>query len=81
MQVMMDRMLELEAKVIKMSAATNAEAIKFAGLGFTTSLEAAAWLDINAGSEYGFLVDFYTVMEHVSYNVSSPDTLATMTKL
>jgi len=67
MQVMMDRMLELEAKVLKMSAATNAEAIKFAGLGFTTSLEAAAWLEINApGSEYGFLVDFHAVMEHIS---------------
>ena len=81
MQVMMDRMLELEAKVLKMSAATNAEAIKFAGLGFTTSSEAAAWLEIHASSDYGFLVDFHTVMEHVSFNVSTSDTLATMTKL
>ncbi len=54
----------------------------FHNLGFKSKRKADAWLIINAPKqEFGYLVDFYTVMEHINQQFTGMDLLSSLGKL
>ena len=50
--------------------------IKFHGLDFTSKDQADAWLELHSPQgDFGFLVDFHTLMEHVHHSITGVDSL------
>jgi len=56
--------LETELRIVK--SANDNSAIKYSGLGFRSQKECDAWIEANQpSSDYGLLLDFNGIMEHV----------------
>ena len=55
---------------------SKVEAIKFNNLGFLSKFESDAWLELHvlAGS-FGYIIDFYTLMEHIHHVITGVDSL------
>ena len=61
------RLDEMSTRVAKVTAETDEQAIRFAGLGFRSRREADAWLAIHLPDHCcGLIVDAHIVMEHVN---------------
>ena len=75
------RMTKVEQEVVRVGA-SEGENILFYNLGFRSKTESDAWLEINAPQqEFGYLVDFHTVMEHIQQQITGMDSLASLGKL
>jgi hypothetical protein len=60
------RLDDVSARLSKVTAETDEQAIRFAGLGFRSTKEANAWLVMNLPEHpCGLIVDVHIVMEHV----------------
>mmetsp|Transcript_2269 Transcript_2269/g.3186 ORF Transcript_2269/g.3186 Transcript_2269/m.3186 type:complete len:82 (+) Transcript_2269:1940-2185(+) len=65
-----------------LKATQDEQAIKFSSLGFCSSSEAAAWLSLHSVSrDFGYLVDFHTLIEHVHANIANEDSLKSMERI
>ena len=59
------------------SRASEGAAVGFHNLGFRSKTEPKAWLQLNAPiDQFGFIVDFHTVMEHVHQQITGVDSLS-----
>ena len=64
------------------SRASEGAAIGFHNLGFRSKTESKAWLQLNAPiDQFGFIVDFHTVMEHIHQQITGVDSLSSLGKL
>ena len=77
----MSRLSRLEQELAK-SKAADGEGVGFHNLGFQSRNEANAWLELHAPkNQFGFIVDFHTVMEHIHQQITGMDSLAALGKL
>jgi len=61
-----ERLKKLEIELASLRSATDEATIQYGGLGFRTKADCNAWIEIHQPKEnYGLLMDFNTVMEHV----------------
>jgi hypothetical protein len=82
-------MKKMEGKIDKVSeglarvtAETDDQAIRFAGLGFRSSKDSNAWLMTHMPEHHcGLLVDVHMVMEHVQSSITGTDTINMLEKL
>ena len=50
--------------------------VKFYNLGFLSKGKANAWLDLHApNGDFGFVIDFHTLMEHIHHAITGVDSL------
>ena len=76
-----NRMKSLEQEVARNRQA-DGDAVAFFNLGFRSKKEADAWLVMNAPKgNFGYMVDFHTVMEHVHHQITGIDSLSSLGKL
>ena len=72
---------ELQVQVETLDAKMNnidnkGDVIKFHGLNFLSKDEASAWLEHHVPSgNFGLLVDFHTLMEHIHHSITGVDSL------
>ena len=85
----LDVVKSMEVKISKVSeglarvtAESDDQAIRFAGLGFRSSKESNAWLITHMPEHHcGMLVDVHMVMEHVQSSITGTDTINMLEKL
>ena len=76
-----NRITKLEQEMSR-SRASEGEGVAFHNLGFQSRSEANAWLELNAPkNQFGFIVDFHTIMEHIHQQITGNDSLASLGKL
>ena len=76
-----NRITKLEQELSR-SKASEGEGITFNNLGFQSRSETNAWLELNAPKhQFGFIVDFHTIMEHIHQQITGMDSLASLGKL
>ena len=76
-----NRLSKVEQELSRAKAAEG-EAIVFHNLGFQSRNESNAWLELNAPKhQFGFVVDFHTIMEHIHQQITGMDSLASLGKL
>ena len=64
------------------SRAADGDGVCFHNLGFQSKNEANSWLELHAPkNQFGFVVDFHTVMEHIHQQITGMDSLASLGKL
>ena len=55
---------------------TDDGSIKYYNLNFPLKGEAGAWLDLHApGGNFGFVIDFHTLLEHIHHAITGVDSL------
>jgi len=80
--IMLSRMSELESELAALRASKDSSAIKFGRLGFRTQSDCSSWLETHHPSgEFGLLVDFHLVMEHVFVQINGQKLLANLEKI
>jgi hypothetical protein len=76
------RIENLSTRMSKITAETDEQAIRFAGLGFRSSREANAWLMIHMPAHHcGLIVDVHTVLEHIQVQSFGQDSIKTLESL
>ena len=74
-------MADLDSQMRSIASSSNKTAIKFCKLGFNSFEEASEWYSTNAtGEQFGLLVDFHMVMEHVAYQLAPSSAISKMQK-
>ena len=64
------------------SRQADGEAVAFFNLGFRSKKESDAWLTLNAPQDnFGYMVDFHMVMEHMHHQITGIDSLTSLGKL
>ena len=75
-------LLDLNSQIKSIVSSSTKSAIKFCKLGFTSFEEASTWYQTHAtGEQFGLLVDFHMVMEHVAYQLALSNSISKMQKL
>ena len=75
------RMSRIEQEMAR-SNASEGDGVSFNTMGFQSNSESNAWLELNALKEqFGFVVDFHTVMEHIRHQITGTDSLLNLGKL
>ena len=65
---------QLEGRHEKISA--QGELVKFHNLDFTSKEQSDAWLELHApDGNFGLLIDFHTLMEHIFHSITGVDSL------
>ena len=73
-------LLERDMKAVK--STTDHSAIKYAGLGFRSNKESDAWIEINQpNDDFGLLMDYNTVLEHVYSQLVGQKILTNLTSI
>ena len=76
-----NRLTRLEQESARARAAEG-EPIGFHHLGFKSKMESKAWFALNAIiDQFGFIVDFHTVIEHIRQQITGVDSLSSLGKL
>jgi hypothetical protein len=76
------RIEDLSTRMSRVTAETDEQAVRFAGLGFRTSREANAWLVMHMPAHHcGLIVDVHTVMEHIQVQSFGQDSIKTLESL
>ena len=74
MDTLKERLLVLEVSVEKENS--KGEAIKFNNVAFPSKAESDAWLELHMPTgNFGYLIDFHTLMEHIHHAISGVDSL------
>ena len=77
-----ERLRILEAEIASIRSTTDETTIQYAGLGFRNQSECDVWISVHQPQlEYGLLMDFNTVMEHVYSQVVGQKILANLEKI
>ena len=64
----------LEARLTNMDS--KGDCIKFHSLGFNSKQDADAWLELHVpNGNFGLVVDFHTLMEHIHHSITGVDAL------
>ena len=72
--ILKTKLEEHDIKLAKLNV--TGEAIKFNSLGFISKIEADAWLELHApNGNFGLIVDFHTLMEHIHHSITGVDAL------
>jgi len=72
----------LQGELFSLRANYDAEAIKFGQLGFRSARECDAWvLTHHPGEDFGLLVDFHLVMEHVHVQMTGQKLISNLEKI
>jgi len=80
--IMLSRMSELESELASLRSSKDSTAIKFGRLGFRTQSDCSSWLELHhPNDEFGLLVDFHLVMEHVFVQINGQKLLANLEKI
>ena len=70
-----DRIADLESNATILSL-SDEKAITFYNFGSLSKNESGAWLDINVpGGNFGFLIDFHTLLKHIHHAITGVDIL------
>ena len=81
LSLVFERLTLLEQESAR-SRASEGAAVGFHDLGFRSKTEAHAWLVLNAPvDQFGFMVDFHTVMEHIQQQITGIDSLSSLGKV
>ena len=81
MNSIISRLTKVEQESVR-ARIGEGDSVLFHNLGFKSKREADAWLIINAPKqEFGYLVDFHTVMEHINQQITGMDSLSSLGKL
>jgi hypothetical protein len=76
------RIEDISTRLSKVTADTDEQAVRFAGLGFRSHKEAHAWLEIHLPSHHcGLIVDVHVVFEHVHAQIFGTDSIKTSQSL
>jgi ubiquinone biosynthesis protein UbiJ len=76
------RIEDLSTRLSRVTAETDEQAIRFAGLGFRSAREANAWLMIHMPAHHcGLIVDVHTVLEHIQVQSFGQDSIKTLESL
>jgi len=79
---LLQRFESLEVELSSLRAAKDSTVIKFGQLGFRTQLDCTSWLQTHhPADEFGLLVDFHLVMEHVFVQINGQKLLANLEKI
>jgi hypothetical protein len=71
------RLDKVTDRVAQVTAETDENAIRFAGLGFQSSKESNAWLVLNMPDHHcGLVVDVHMVMEHIQAAITGTDSIS-----
>ena len=74
--------MKLVEQEVARQRASDGDGISFFNLGFRSKKESGAWLELNAPKkQFGFLVDFHTVMEHIHQQITGMDSLSSLGSL
>ena len=69
-----DRLSTLEGNMDHNNS--KGEAIKFNNIGFPSKFESDAWLELHMPEgNFGYLIDFHTLMEHIHHAITGVDSL------
>ena len=80
--VLMSKLTSMESELASLRATKDSTAIKFGRLGFRSQSDCTAWLQIHhPNDEFGLLVDFHLVMEHVFVQINGQKLLANLEKI
>ena len=78
----LQRLENLEKEMLIVRSANDSSAIKYTGLGFRSQKESDAWVEINQPSDdYGLVMDFNCVMEHVWTQIVGQKILSNLEKV
>jgi len=81
-EIMLNLISGLQGELSSLRANYDAEAIKFGQLGFRSSRECDAWVTTHhPGEEFGLLVDFHLVMEHVHIQMTGQKLISNLEKI
>jgi len=79
---MMEKMEVLEKELSALRSSKDSSVIKFGQLGFRSQHDCTAWLQQHhPDDEFGLLVDFHLVMEHVFVQINGQKLLANLEKI
>jgi len=77
-----ERLRKLEAELASLRSATDEATIQYGGLGFRTKADCNAWIEIHQPKDnYGLLMDFNTVMEHVYCQIVGQKLLSNLERI
>jgi len=80
--ILTSRMNEMEKELAALRSSKDSTVIKFGQLGFRSQQDCTAWLQLHhPGNEFGLLVDFHLVMEHVFVQINGQKLLANLEKI
>jgi len=81
-QIMLNLISGLQGELSSLRATYDAEAIKFGQLGFRSSRECDSWITTHhPGEDFGLLVDFHLVMEHVHIQMTGQKLISNLEKI
>jgi hypothetical protein len=76
------RIEDLSTRLLKVTAETDEQAVRFAGLGFRSSREANVWLVCHLLAHHcGLIVDIHVVLEHIQVQSFGQDSIKTLESL
>jgi len=79
---MMKKLHSMETELAALRSSKDSSVIKFGQLGFRSQQDCTAWLHLHhPGDEFGLLVDFHVVMEHVFVQINGQKLLANLEKI
>jgi len=79
---LLERFNTMELELSSLRAAKDTMVIKFGQLGFRTQHDCTTWLQTHhPEDEFGLLVDFHLVMEHVLVQINGQKLLANLEKI
>jgi len=81
-KVVLGLISNVQSELSSLRANYDAEAIKFGQLGFRSSRESDAWVVTHhPGDDFGLLVDFHLVMEHVYVQMTGQKLISNLEKI
>jgi len=81
-QRLWDKVNELQSELASYRSSQDESTIKFGKLGIRSSKEMDAWMEINhPGQNFGLLVDFHLVMEHVQVQITGQKLISNFEKI
>jgi len=80
--ILTSRMNEMERELAALRSSKDSTVIKFGQLGLRSQQDCTAWLQLHhPGNEFGLLVDFHLVMEHIYVQINGQKLLANLEKI
>jgi len=80
--ILLARMNTMQEDLSALRSSKDSTVIKFGQLGFRSQQDCTAWLQTHhPGNEFGLLVDFHLVMEHVFVQINGQKLLANLEKI
>jgi len=81
-RILLERMAALEREIASLRSNSDATSIKFGQLGFRGNKDCDSWMEAHhPGGDFGLLVDFHLVMEHVHVQMTGQKLMSNLEKI